>query len=181
MSGRALFALALAASLAVACRRAPAEGKDGPFLEAKWSGADSGKIAAPATAEWCDSLHLLQVLALRGDTGIALALYPKSGFGAGTYAVLPPAKADSSPPAASVALRWFAETSIRGFQGDSGSIDVKESTPGVFVGVIEAHGHSVTDGGKLTIRGTFSHLVLRPAGRGCVARKPSSDSGAGIH
>ena len=178
---RSLLALALAAVFAAGCERAPEEKQAGPLLEARWSGADSGKIAAHAVAEWCESLRMLEILAVRGDTGVALALYAKSTFGAGTYPVLPPTRADSSPPAASVALRWFAETSIRGFQGDSGTVEVKESPPGVFSGVIVAHGHSVTDGGKLTIRGTFSHLVPGPAGRGCVARKPSPDSGARIH
>ncbi|MEO7986651.1 MAG: hypothetical protein ABI766_08955 [Gemmatimonadales bacterium] len=180
MRGSALLSLALAVSFAVGCERVPEEKQGGPFLEARWIGADSGKIAAPLVAEWCDSLRMLEILAVRGDTGIALALYAKSTFGAGTYPVLPPARADSSPPAASVALRWFAETSIRGFQGDSGTVEVEEIPPGVFAGVIVAHGHSVTDGGKLTIRGTFSHLVPGPAGRGCVPRKPSSDSGASI-
>ncbi|MGH7498935.1 MAG: hypothetical protein ACREL3_08800 [Gemmatimonadales bacterium] len=176
-----LVALTAGACLASACGKSSPDEKTGPFLEARWSGADSGKISGPATAEWCDSLRLLEVRAVQGDTGIGLALYPKKEFVAERYPVAPPAKADTSPPAAAVALRWFAETSIRGFQGDSGSVVVQESSRGVYSGVIEAHAHSVTDGNHVTITGSFSHLSPRPATRGCAARTASRDASAGVH
>lgn len=170
----------LAAGLAGGCKAAPEE-KAGPVLEAEWSGSDSGKVRGSASAEWCASLHLLEVRALRGDTGIAIAIYPRDQFRPGRYPVMPPSEADSVPPAAAVGLRWFAETSIRGFQGDSGSVVVEESPPGVYSGVIEANAHSVTDGGHIVVRGSFSRLVVRPGARACVARKPTPDSGAGVH
>ena len=135
----------------------------------------------PATAEWCDSLRLLQIQALRGDTGVVIALYPVQRFQAGRFRVAPPAKADSTPPAAAVALRWFADTSIRGFQGDSGTVVVDQTRPGVFAGTFDAEAHSVTDGARLTIRGSFHGLTVRPASRGCTARRQRPDTGAGVH
>lgn len=177
-----LAALAIGASLAVACGKSSSDETDGPLLEAKWKGpADSGKISGPATAEWCDSLRLVEVRVLRGDSGISLALYPEKKFKAQRYPVALPAKADSTPPAAAIALRWFAETSIRGFQGDSGNVVVLESPPGVYSGEIKAHAHSVTDGNHVEITGSFRRLTIRPAARGCVARKASHDSTAGVH
>jgi len=181
MSGRTLLAaLLLGASLA-ACGKPADDEKKGPFLEVKWTGAaDSGKVSGPAVAEWCDSLGMLEIRAVRGDTGISLALYPKSGFKAQGYPVVPSAVADSAPPAAAVALRWFAETSIRGFQGDSGNVVVQESPAGVYAGSVQAHAHSVTDANRITIKGSFSRLSVRPATRGCMPRKASSDSTPGV-
>ncbi len=173
--------LLLAVWLAGACGDSPPDERKGPFLDAKWSGSDSGKIGGPATAEWCDSLHLLEIRAVRGDTGIALALYPAGPFRPGTYPVKPPATADSAPPGAAVGLRWFAETSMRGFQGDSGSVAVRESPPGVYAGEIEAHARSVTDGSHITVHGSFGRLTVHQGGRGCVARKASRDSSGGVN
>lgn len=171
----------LAALLTAACRPPESEKGPGPFLEAEWSGEDTVRVSGPATAEWCDSLRLLQIQALRGDTGVAIALYPVKLFEAGRFPVAPPAKADSAPPAAAVALRWFAETSIRGFQGDSGAVVVEQTRPGVYAGTFDAKAHSVTDGGHLTIRGSFRELTMRPASRGCTARQQRPDTSAGVH
>jgi len=91
-------------------------------LEMEWSGESKGRLAAPATAEWCDSLKVLEIRALSGDSGIAIALYPTDTIRSDSYAVMPPAKADSVPPAAAVALRYFGETSVKGYQGDSGRV-----------------------------------------------------------
>jgi hypothetical protein len=149
-------------------------------VEAEWSGAASAKMASGATAEWCDSLRLLQIQAVRGDTGIALAIYPVSQLEARRFSVLPPARADSTRPAAAIALRWFGEASILGFQGESGLVVVEQTGPGRYAGTFEARAHSVTDTSHLTIRGSFRGLTVRPALRGCTMRRPAADTGAGI-
>lgn len=171
---------ALGAGLAVACSSSRGDQR-GARLEVEWSGSDTGKAQATPTAEWCDSLRLLEIRALRGDTGVALALYPRTRVEAGRYPIVPPAAADTSAPAAALALRWFAETSIMGFQGDSGLVTVRESPPGVYAGTIEASARSVTDGSRLSIRGSFRGLVIQPAARGCVSRRTAGDTGAGVH
>ncbi len=181
MSWRAAaLALLCAAAFTAGCEEA-SSGKSEPMLAAEWSGSDTGKIATPVTAEWCDSLHLLEIRALRGDTGIAIAIYPRNRLQAGRYPIKPPLKADSVPPAAALGLRWFASTSVRGFQGDSGSVVMEELLPGIYSGVLEAKAHSVTDGGRVTVRGLFSHVTIRPGSRGCVPRKAPADTGAGVH
>ena len=180
MSGpKAWPILPLAIALAAACGGSGSGGNAGGRLEVEWSGAATAKVAGRATAEWCDSLRLMQIQALRGDTGIALAIYPVNQFEGGRFPVVPPARADSARPAAAVAVRWFAETSIRGFQGDSGQV-VVERTPGLYAGTFEVRAHSVTDTASLTIRGSFRVLTVRPAPRGCTSRRQVPDSGAGI-
>ena len=171
----------LLAAILAACRTSASPSSEKPSLDAEWTGADTAKVAGPATAEWCDSLRLLQIQSLRGDTGIAIAIYPVRQIGAGRFPIVAPARADTAPPAAAVAIRWFAETSIRGFQGDSGNVVIQESRPGVFAGTFEAGAHSATDGGHLTIRGSFRGLTVQPARRGCTARRHPGDSGAGVH
>ena len=182
MSGpKAWPVLLLAAALTAACGGLGSGKIAGARLEAEWSGAASARIAGGATAEWCDSLRVLQLQTLRGDTGIALAIYPVNLFQVGRFPVMPPARADSARPAAAVALRWLAETSIRGFQGDSGQVVVEHGWPGLYAGTFEAQAHSVTDTAHLTIRGSFRGVPLRPALRGCAARRQLSDSSRGVH
>jgi len=150
-------------------------------LEARWNGKDSAKIKGAATAEWCDSLRLLQIQVLLGDTGVAIALYPVRRIEAGRFRVVAPATVDSNRPWAAVALRWFAETSIRGFQGDSGVVVLEQPRPGVLTGTFDAKAHSVTDAVRLNIRGDFRGLIVRPASRGCPVRRKGPDSGTGVH
>ncbi|HEY8258990.1 MAG TPA: hypothetical protein VIG08_15125 [Gemmatimonadales bacterium] len=171
-----------AASLATGCGKPPDTKSEGSVLEALWTvvKGDSARVRGPATAEWCDSLRLVQIQSLRGDTGIAIVLYPVKEFGAGRYPVVPPDRADSVPPAAAVAIRWFAETSIRGFQGDSGEVVVREDRPGAYAGTFTARARSVTDGSRLTLSGSFGGLTVRPGGRRCVAKPASPDSGRGV-
>jgi hypothetical protein len=169
---------------AVACSSgAPADSPAGS-LEVEWIGADTGKLSAPAVAEWCDGLKLLELRAIHGDTGIALLLYPSDSVPPadsvapadsvtpGDYPVVPPERADSSRPSAAVALRWFAETSIRGFRGDSGTVVLEATGPGTSAGRFSAHLRSATEGSRLTVTGSFKGLSVTPAPKGCVGRPP---------
>jgi hypothetical protein len=174
----------LTASLSVAmllfCARPPVQ--EGPRIVVRWTGKDSGNIDAPASVEWCDTLGLLEIRGLKGDTGIGIAVYPKGALEPGHYRVVRPEAADTSRPAAAVALRWFAETSIRGFRAESGSV-VLDQSAGKYSGRIEAFTKSVTDNAQVTVRGTLSGLTVHPSRAGCVPRpRPARpDSGAGIH
>jgi hypothetical protein len=200
----------VAAGLAGALACSSGEPADSPTgsLEVEWIGSDTGKLSAPAVAEWCDSLKLLELRAIHGDTGIALVLYP-SGSGTrsdsvprtgpvakpgavakpgsvakpdsvapgdsvtpGSYPVIAPERADSSRPSAAVALRWFAETSIRGFRGDSGTVVLEATGPGTSAGRFSAYLRSATEGSRLTVTGSFKGLTVTPAAQGCVGRPP---------
>jgi hypothetical protein len=165
---------------ALACSSGKSADSRTGSLEVEWIGADTGKLSAPAVAEWCDGLKLLELRAIHGDTGIALVLYP-SGSGTradsvvpgksvppGDYPVVPPERAGSRRPAAAVALRWFAETSIRGFRGDSGTVVLEATDPGASAGRFSAHLRSASEGSRLTVTGRFRGVTLTPAPKGCV-------------
>ena len=197
-----LVAAGLIGSLACSSGE-PAASRTGS-LDVEWIGADTGKLSAGAVAEWCDSLKVLELRAIQGDTGIAIALYP-SGSRAradtvarpgsiprpssaapdtvmpgdsatpGEYPVLSPEQADSSRPSAAVALRWFAETSIRGFRGDSGKVVLEAIGPGRSAGRFSAHLRSATEGSRLTVTGSFAGLSVTPAPASCAGRPPGAD------
>lgn len=165
-----------------ACRAGSSTKPSGPWLQATWSGAATGGIAAPAIAEWCDTLHLLEIRAVHGDTGVALALYPSEAMRPGAYPVQRPELADSIPPAAAVAVRWFGETTIQAYQGQSGQVVIDRGGR-TLSGRFEASSLPPGGTGKLKLSGWFRDLSIRPAARGCVARgsvppaPPASDSG----
>jgi hypothetical protein len=177
LSGARAVSTALGLMAMVSCGRRPVE--EGPRIAVRWTGSDSGKIDARASAEWCDTLGLLEIRGLRGDTGVGIAVYPQGALRPGRYRVLRPEVADTSRPAAAVALRWFAVTSIRGFKGESGEVVLERSAAGTYSGHIEAYTRSVTDNARLTLRGTLGGLTARPARSGCVPRPAHPDSGTG--
>jgi hypothetical protein len=160
--------------LMAACSRAEPSAPAGGSLEVRWFGSDTGKLVAPAVAEWCDSLRLLEVRAVHGDTGIALVLYPADSMKPGRYPLVPPQRRDSTRPAAALALRWFAETSIRGFRSDSGSVALAALGPGTGRGSFGGRLRSATEGSQLTVRGTFQGITVTPAPADCagVAQDP---------
>lgn len=136
-------------------------------LEARWIGPDTGQVSAPATAEWCANRRLLEIRAVHGDTGIAMVLYPLDSIEADTYRVVPGAGADSLAPSAAVALRLFAQTAIKGYQGDSGHVVLKRSGSEEISGTVEARSRSVLNGELLRISGDFRDIVVVSQIRGC--------------
>ena len=66
-----------------------------------------------------------------------------------------PSRADSSPPSASVALRLFAQTTVDGFQGDSGAVILKRAARGPLSGSVSARARSVLNGKQIRLSGRF--------------------------
>ena len=172
----------LAAGLvgAMACASDEPADHSAGSLHVEWTGADTGKLSAPAVAEWCDSLALLEIRAIQGDTGISLLVYPAdSGADSvrpGTYPVVAPKRSARSRPASAIAMRWFAETSIRGFSGDSGSVELE----GPGAGRLSAHLRSPSEGSRLLLTGSFRGLTVTQAPPDCAGAPPAAtDEGQG--
>jgi len=140
----------------------PSKGASGVGkLDVRWTGREPGSISAPATASWCASRHMLEVRSIQGDTGLALALYPAETLTAGVYRVVDPIRAESLPPAASVALRWLTSKVVQGFRGDGGTVRLERSSSGQLSGEVSARARSVVDTQRLTISGSFRNVTLR--------------------
>jgi hypothetical protein len=173
--------VALACVVLLACTRKDEVRPTGAWLEADWTGTDTGRISAPATAEWCDSLGVLEIRAVQGDTGIALAIHSPISPGSGRYPVRPPAGTDSVRQRAALAVRWFAETAIKGFRGDSGEVRLERSTSGIVSGGFSAELSAVNATDRLSIRGKYRDLEVSPATRGCARRPPGSAADTGVN
>ena len=143
-------------------------------LDVRWTGREPGSISAPATASWCAARHMLEVRSIQGDTGLALALYPAETLTAGVYRVVDPPRAESLPPAASVALRWLTPKVVQGFRGDGGTVRLERSSSGQVSGELSARAKSVVDTQRLTISGTFRNLTLQPGPSDCGRAVPSA-------
>jgi hypothetical protein len=162
-------------SAAGACRDSAGSKPDAGHLQAEWSGADTGDMSGSATAEWCDQQRLLEIRAIRGDTGLALAVYPGVILSADSYPVVAPSGSDSTVPSARVALRWFGATAVNGFQGDSGAVVVDRTDSGRVSGTLEARASSVTNSDRIYVTGTFRNLTVVDATRGCTAPDSVAD------
>jgi hypothetical protein len=137
-------------------------------LDAGWTGADSGTISAHAAAEWCADRLLLEIRAIQGETGLAMALYPVDTIVSDSYPVVEPTRADSARPSASVALRLFSQTAIEGYQGDSGMVLLERSSSGRLSGSLTARARSVLKGERIRLRGRFERVAVLPQERGCI-------------
>lgn len=176
MSNRLAGAALLVAVGWMACRT-PASSPAGPRLAAQWSGAHAGHFSARAEGEWCDSLHALEIHATAGDTGVGIVLYPADTLDAGRYSVHHPDVADTAPPpSAAVGLRWFSQTSVLGFQSDSGELTLERRPDGTLAGRFTAGAHAMTGKGQLRITGSFEGLRPTRAAATCAGEsRPAAE------
>ena len=159
--------------LLAACDKAGSRPLQAGRLDASWTGSDTGKISAATTAEWCEDSLFLMIRAVQGDTGLGLALRFLDSITPDSYRVMEPSRADSSPPSASVALRLFAQTTVDGFQGDSGAVILKRAGGGLS-GSLSARARSVLNGKQIRLSGRFDRVAVVPQVRGCVPTRPDS-------
>jgi hypothetical protein len=142
-------------------------------LSVRWTGPDTAAFSARAVAEWCGSLHLLEIRATAGDTGLGIVLYPVDTIMPVAYPVRRPDLADTTrPPAAAVALRWFSQTTIMGYQGDSGRVTVERTPDGSLAGRFAIGARPLVTGTRLTASGTFEDLRVVTAPATCAGRQP---------
>ena len=162
------------------CDRFSGAGDAGPRLIVAWTGSDTGSMAARVVAEWCDSLRALEIRGVHGDSGLALVLYPRETVRPDSYPVVSPERADSTRPSAAVGARWFAETSIKAFQGDRGEVVVSEAG-GQVSGRVRARMRSVNDGSRLELEGPFEGVPVTPATGECVPRPAAAGPDSGVN
>ena len=176
MSGRT-FGFLWLILVGSACHRKTTPQRTVGQIDVHWIGGERGKLSGPAIAEWCPVLRVLEIRGIRGDTGIAVAVYPADTLTPGKYRIVLPASADSFARA-NIGLRWASETSIKGFQGETGSVVVERARSGELAGRVTAAARSIADTQRVTIEGSFKDLTIRPQARGCVRPNQHPDSNA---
>ena len=157
----------LAAWLVLACEPPDRQTDGAGQMSVRWDGSGDGGMTAPASATWCEVRRLLEIRSIRGDTGVALALYPVRALTAGSYRIVEPAKAESMPPAAGVAVRWLGRNLVQGFRGDSGQLQLERSSTGRLSGRLHARARSVVDTQRISLTASFRDLIPRPDSLGC--------------
>ena len=100
----------------------------GARLEARWVGSDTGAFAGTPKVTWCGSIQRLEVTAVDGnDAGVGLALYPLKELRPGRYDAFDPGIDSVHRPGVAAASRWFTEQAVKGFQSDSGDLELERS------------------------------------------------------
>jgi len=168
--------LAVGLALLTACDIRESQQTLAGRLEAQWAGADSGKVSTHAAAEWCAERIWLEIRAIQGDTGLAMVLYPVDSIVSDSYPVVDPTRADSVRPSASLGLRLFSQTAVKGYRGDSGAVLLVRSSSGQLSGSVTARARAVPNGEPLRLSGKFERVAVVPQQRGCVAESPDSSA-----
>ena len=159
--------LAAVALLALAaCDRGP-QVRPGD-LDVVWRGAERGRFIAPLEARHCAQTGIVELLAIRGDTGVGAALFLKDSaiIEPTSYQVVPGSLLDEPRPGATAGARWFATTSISAFEGVAGTI-ILTLTGGVLTGTVDLKFQAIDGPDTLRMLGTFSQVPVIVADSGC--------------
>jgi hypothetical protein len=166
--------LAFLLLLTAACDQQESLPSQAGRLEVQWTGADTGRISANASAEWCADRRWLEIRAVQGDTGVAMALYPVDSVVPDSYPVVEPTRADSARPTASLGLRLFSQTAVKGYRGDSGAVLLERSGSRHLSGRLTARARGVPNGEQIRLSGKFERVALLPQERGCTPELPDT-------
>jgi hypothetical protein len=168
-------------ALVAACGGAGATGHDadigGGSVSVRWEDGDSVDISleVPGTARWCATGRWLELSAVRGDTGVMLALFPPETLVAATYPISRPVRDDSLRvrPAATLGVRWFTPGLVAGYRGWQGEVRVTAVEPGptggrTISGRLEGGAAAVAGaGGAIAVEGEFDDVPVAEADSGC--------------
>lgn len=95
-------------------------GRGHPAVTASWTGADTGALVASAVATWCPGQRLLEITAIRGDSGLSLVAYPAASWSAGIFPLFDPLTDSTRRPSAAMAVRWVTLDQVVGYRSVGG-------------------------------------------------------------
>jgi hypothetical protein len=72
----------------------------------------------------------------------------------------------------------FAQTAVKGFQGDSGTVILERSGSGRLSGSLSARARSVLNGEQIRLNGKFERVAVMPQKRGCIPEPPDTTADA---
>jgi hypothetical protein len=174
------YALVLLAGLACRAGGDPADPGAGPpaqgQLTAEWQEAGTAaRFSAPAEARWCVRDSSLEILAVRNDTGVGLALYARDSLRAEPYLVVPSAVYTQGRPLATGALRLVDRARLRGFESTGGRVEVSTGGSQRVSGRFTLRVKVATAADSLELSGRFDGLTVEPAAAQCGrAHKPGA-------
>ncbi|MEO8200035.1 MAG: hypothetical protein ABI679_05880 [Gemmatimonadota bacterium] len=143
------------------------------ILDVSWSGSDTGRLHVAARGYWCREDSVLVIRGERGDSGIAVALFPRDSVTRDSFTIDGVGQS-AARPHGRVGLRWLGENLVVGYYSLSGTAVVNSDSP--LEGRVQATLKSAVDGTQIKIAGTFSKLDILPSPSGC-GRGIRPDSG----
>jgi len=152
--------------MVVACGSTSQDGQ----LQSTWEGTGrSGQLAAKATASLCPGSRLLELIASRGDSGVAILLLPTdTAITPGRYPVFSTAIGVEPRPGAMLALRWFTVVEVEAFESLDGEVVIDETGPSGLSGRFSARLLGVLKLDTVTVEGQFNRVVPVTRGPECV-------------
>lgn len=152
--------------VAAACKRAP-RAVPGD-LDVSWGGSSRGRFVAPLQATHCAESGQVELLAIRGDTGIGVALFleDSSAVQPVVYPVMSGSLLHETRPGSSVAARWFAVTSIAAFEGITGKVTLS-SGGSELNGTLDVSFKALDRPDTLHLTGSFTRVPVAKGDTNC--------------
>lgn len=163
---RLLFGLALLAACKKPAATAPADDAVG-VISVQWAGAVRGKFNVRGSSRWCATDSLLEVSAIRGDSGFGMALIEPDSIRPGQHPVVAPSVPVPWRPMAIAALRWVTDTAVKGFEANSGNISVTEVQGGSVSGTIDVRLKQTDTDDTIRLTGRFTKIPIEGAVSPC--------------
>lgn len=154
-----------AALLLSACADSARDGKEKGTLQAKWTGAETGGLAASASAAWCAATKTLRVVGIKEDRGVAFIAPFADSIADGDY----PLGQGGGAQRAHLALRLVSDSVVKGFRADSGVVVIGRYNKGEVSGHFQAWLSEAQGSDSLGVRGSFQGLPVRIATAPCAA------------
>jgi len=161
---------------AAACSREDGSARPGAGeLAVRWTGSKSGGLTASATAHWCASDTLLEVVAVRGDTSVGLVLIARDSAGVLDYPVNELRTFTPDRPQARVAIRLLKEFELEGYEAVSGRVTVTQGGARVVSGTLDVRMLPVVGADTFRLTGAFERIPVTAAVGVCGrANKPAA-------
>ncbi|HEX9894791.1 MAG TPA: hypothetical protein VGA78_12755 [Gemmatimonadales bacterium] len=158
------YVVLLAAAFAGCGEEDPAPGE----LVVEWAGHEHGRFVAPLAATHCAATGVVELIAIRGDTGLASALFlsDSTDLRTGDYPIFLAATAPEPRPGAVAALRWFNLTSIVAYEGLSGIVHV-EPGEALLSGRFDVKLQGIDQPDTLRVTGRFDGVPLAQGDSTC--------------
>jgi len=126
-----------------------------------------GGFIASARASWCSQDSLLEILAVRGDSGFGFALAVADSVRPVQHPAFPPSALVATRPLALAALRWVSDTAVRGFEVSAGNITVTEVTASGVSGTIDLQLKRIEAADTIRLTGKFTRIGIAAAEGAC--------------
>jgi hypothetical protein len=166
-----VLVLALAGALS-ACRQASGR-RAGPELSLQWMGERWATFRAPARAVVCAETGIVELLAVRGDSGAGIVFFPadSSTLPSGEYRIFVPTLSLEPRPGAMASVRWFDEGFVRAFYATGGTVRVDGGRQVAGSFEVAMQQHDGNDTARVTGRFARVRLEEAPAGCGLTSRR----------